>query len=193
MWTAHGCTLDPVEWATCIGTRGGFDPYATLVQRSSVAVAPEDEVREAKRVRETALLEHSVALPGVIDWVDEATALGLAVGIASSSSSAWLEHHLGRLGLRHRFATVSCCDGQCSPKPAPDLYLAACNGLGVGPEEAVAVEDSPHGIAAAKAAGLRCVAVPGDLTRDLDLGAADLVLTSLADLSLADALRHAPL
>jgi len=75
-------------------------------------------------------------------------------------------------------------------KPAPDLYLEACAGLGVDPREAVAVEDSPNGIAAAKAAGLRCVAVPNELTRQLDLDRADLVVDSLAEVTLAEALRR---
>ena len=69
-------------------------------------------------------------------------------------------------------------------KPAPTLYLEALSLLGVGAEEAVAFEDSPHGVRAAKAAGIFTVAVPNEVTRDLGLDAAgaDLLLDSLADL-----------
>ena len=64
-------------------------------------------------------------------------------------------------------------------KPAPDLYIAALDCLQVAPSDAIAIEDSPNGVAAAKAAGMRCVAVPNVITGGLDLSAADLVLKSL--------------
>jgi len=75
------------------------------------------------------------------------------------------------------------------PKPDPALYQAALTALGVRPEEAIALEDSPHGIAAAKRAGLFCVAVPNLLTRQLPLDHADLQIPSLAALPLPDLLR----
>src|SRR5258706_381252 len=70
----------------------------------------------------------------------------------------------------------------------PVDHLAAL--VGVAPKDAVAFEDSPNGIAAAKDAGLRCVAVPNALTADLDLRRADLKLTSLAALPLEELLRR---
>ena len=71
-------------------------------------------------------------------------------------------------------------------KPDPALYRAVVDALGVRPEESLALEDSPNGVLAAKRAGLTCVAVPNALTARLDLSAADLSLTSLADLSLPE-------
>jgi hypothetical protein len=67
--------------------------------------------------------------------------------------------------------------------------LLACRALDVEPRDALALEDSSNGIAAAKAAGLACVAVPNSITQQLDLGAADVVIRSLADQSLADVLE----
>jgi beta-phosphoglucomutase-like phosphatase (HAD superfamily) len=69
-------------------------------------------------------------------------------------------------------------------KPAPVLYLEALEELDVGAGEAVAFEDSPNGVLAAKAAGVFCVAVPNEVTRELGLeeAGADLVLDSLAEL-----------
>jgi beta-phosphoglucomutase-like phosphatase (HAD superfamily) len=68
------------------------------------------------------------------------------------------------------------------------LYLAALAALGLDAGEAIALEDSPNGIAAAKAAGLFCVAIPNAMTRDLDISAADLRLASLAEMPLAELL-----
>ena len=66
------------------------------------------------------------------------------------------------------------------PKPAPDLYLLACERLGVDPSDAIAVEDSATGVLAAKAAGLACIAVPPDA--EVDVRTADRVVASLLDL-----------
>ena len=85
---------------------------------------------------------------------------------------------------------MRCRDDVAQAKPAPDLYLAVCECLGVDPAEAVALEDSANGIAAAKAAGMRCVAIPNPMTEGLDLSAADLRLRSLADLSVAELLER---
>jgi beta-phosphoglucomutase-like phosphatase (HAD superfamily) len=69
-------------------------------------------------------------------------------------------------------------------KPDPALYQAVLNALALPAEHAIALEDSPNGIAAAKRAGLFCVAVPNPLTRQLSLAHADLQVDSLADLPL---------
>ena len=129
-------------------------------------------------------------LPGVHDWLEDARRLGLPIGVASSSEVDWVAGHLERLGLLDRFACLTCFDGALPGKPAPDLYLAACEQLGVDPGDALAVEDSGNGVKAAKAAGLKCVAVPHDLTRDHDLSGADLLVPSLAELPLDEAIAH---
>lgn len=70
-----------------------------------------------------------------------------------------------------------------------DVYLLALERLGLGPGQAVAIEDTPHGVAAAKAAGLACIAIPNPFVEAARLAAADLVLSSAADLTLAAALE----
>jgi beta-phosphoglucomutase-like phosphatase (HAD superfamily) len=67
--------------------------------------------------------------------------------------------------------------------------LAVCEALGAAPAASLAVEDSPNGIQAARAAGLRCVAVPNAMTRMLDLGGAHLVVESLSTVTLAEAIE----
>src|SRR5207249_8695628 len=95
------------------------------------------------------------------------------------------------LGVAHHFEVLITWEGPgCGfpPKPAPDLYRRACAALDVAPGAALAIEDSTNGVAAAKAAGLRCLAVPNRLTAGSDFGAADLVVDSLASCPLTDAL-----
>lgn len=182
----HGCRLDAAEWLVGVGTRGGFDPYATLVARASRPVADEAAVRREKRLLAAPSIDHAEALPGVMGWLSECRTAGLPVAIASSSVPSAVARHLDRLGLEREFACVSCCDGTVRPKPYPDTYRAACQHLGVDPANALAVEDSPNGVAAAVAAGLKCVAVPYGLTRGLDFSAADVVVDSLAATTLRD-------
>ena len=136
------------------------------------------------------LLAEQQARPGVEDWLAEAEAAGVGVAIASSSEAEWVLPLLERIGLHASFPHVVTSGGRVRPKPAPDTYLEACGRLGVDPAHALAIEDSPHGIAAAKAAGLRCLAVPHELTETLDLSAADLRLPSLASCTLADAVKQ---
>ena len=183
----YGCVLEDADWHRTIGTIDNLDLYALLLERAGAAdVPPENEVRAAKTAREVELIAAEKALPGVLDWLADAERLDLGVAIASTSPPDWVEPHLERLNIRHRFAMVSCWASPMRPKPAPDVYLAALDGLGVGSSDAVAVEDSPNGVAAAKAAGLFCVAVPNQLTSQLDLSAADVVVPSLAELPLTE-------
>jgi len=89
-----------------------------------------------------------------------------------------------------RSVPLRCRDDVNHAKPAPDLYIAVLACLGVSPSEAVAIEDSPNGVIAAKQAGMFCVAIPNSITATLDLSQADLVLRSLSDVALRELLHR---
>jgi HAD superfamily hydrolase (TIGR01509 family) len=189
IYDEHGQALSFDKWATCIGTADTFDPcvdLASLVGRALDAEA----LRQRHRARTDDLIAACAVLPGVREYIAEARQLGLTLGVASSSSRGWVDGHLRRLGLREAFSVVRCADDVPRVKPHPELYLAVLAAAGVGPRDAVALEDSPNGVLAAKRAGLTCVAVPNPLTARLDLGAADLRLVSLADLPLTALLER---
>ena len=187
LWAEHGQELALTEWAECIGTVDAFDEIGELNKRAGTSLTYEDvRGRISARVRE--LIADSDVLPGVLAWVAEAEAMGLGVGIASSSPRHWIVDHLERLGHLERFPVVACYDDVGVAKPQPDAYLKACELLGSSPADAVAVEDSVNGMRAAKAAGMRCIAVPTAMTRHFDFGEADLVLKSLAHAHLRDVL-----
>ena len=190
LYAEFGCTLPFARWAAVIGTaEHDFDPYAELEAQLGRPV-DRAAVRARRRARFAELVAAQPILPGVEDYIADAQRLGLRLAVASSSARAWVAGHLTRLGLHDHFAALACADDVVRTKPDPALYLAALAALGLEPHEAIALEDSPNGIAAAKRAGLFCVAVPNPLTRHLSLAAADLQLTSLADLPLADLLAH---
>jgi HAD superfamily hydrolase (TIGR01509 family) len=190
VFVEHGVELTLETWAQGIGTYpSAFDVYAHLTSISTRAVEVET-VRSFRRARNDAMIADEVIRPGIEAWLEDANRLGLKLGIASSSPVSWVEGHLGRIGLLPAFECIRCADHVKATKPSPELYLSACQGLGISPSEALAVEDSPNGIAAAKAAGLYCVAVPNGVTAMLDLTAADFCVDSLAAVSLEDAIAR---
>ncbi len=187
MFVEHGVSLPLAEWTPLIGTASSFDLYDYLEQRAGQAINRAD-VRERRRKRFHERVIAQAILPGVEECIAAAKQRGLKVGLASASSPEWVLGHLERLGLHVHFDAIKTSADVERVKPDPALYLAALDALGLDATEAIALEDSPNGIAAAKAAGLFCVAIPNAMTRDLDVSAADLRLTSLADLPLAELL-----
>jgi HAD superfamily hydrolase (TIGR01509 family) len=186
IYREHGHELPRERWVQNIGASAW--PFDALEHLASLVMAPFDRDavkarREARKVELVAALE---AMAGVREYLRDARRLGLKVAVASSASDAYVCGHLDRLAVRDSFDVVVCRDHVERGKPFPDLYLRAIAELGVAAREAVAFEDSPNGIAAAKAAGLRCVAVPNPITVALDLSAADLRIDSLGALTLEE-------
>lgn len=184
LYAAYGLTLPLSTWVTIIGTNEGpFDPAEELERR--VGKKLDWSVLEPqRRAHERMLLQVEVPMPGVVDYLTDAHRLGLRIGLASSSPGSWVKNHLARLGLIDYFDSLRTQEHVALTKPDPALYLAVLDDLGIVPRQALALEDSPNGIRAAKRAGMFCVAVPSPLTRTLDLSEADVVLDSLTSLSL---------
>jgi HAD superfamily hydrolase (TIGR01509 family) len=179
-YRGRGHVLSMDDWQHSLGTNGGFDPLARLVELAGEGLdgeAVEREVQEANRRACEALS----LLPGVEALLLEAERLGLRRAVASSSSRAWVEGWLTRHGIRGRVEVVCARDDVARVKPAPDLFLLAAERLALPPAACLVFEDSPNGMRAARAAGMRCVAVPNGLTRQLRLPDPDLVLGSLAE------------
>jgi HAD superfamily hydrolase (TIGR01509 family) len=181
VFAAHGMELSRDWWNSIIGTADHPHWSEVLEEMLGAPIPDRERVVEERIARHHALIAEEPVRPGVVALLDEAAASRVPTAIASSSPLAWVDGHLERLGLRGRFAAVCTRDMVSRAKPAPDLYLAACAAVAADPRQAVAFEDSPNGIAAATAAGLRCIGVPGPMTAALDLTAADVVVGSLAD------------
>jgi HAD superfamily hydrolase (TIGR01509 family) len=190
VFDAHGVALPVDRFALRIGTLTGPDELDELDALLS-APCDREAVTTARQRRERELIELEPLRPGVRDYIADAAQLGIDVAIVSSSSRAWIDGNLDRLGLAEAWATIACADGDLTRcKPSPVLYLEALETLGVDAHEAVAIEDSPNGVAAARAAGIFCVAFPNDVTTALDFSHADLVIESLEDVPLAELLRR---
>lgn len=189
VYQEHGAQFPFERWAEIVGsTTIGFHPQRHLEELLGRALS--QEVLDRRIVRRTEFVHAKELLPGVLQHIEEARSRGLKLGVASSSTTGWVKGHLARLGILDRFHCLRCREDVATVKPAPDLYLAVLECLGVAAAEAFAIEDSPNGITAAKQAGLRCVAIPNIITAGLDLSHADVLLRSLAEVSLAELLTR---
>ena len=147
-------------------SRGGLPDYAVFW----------DELSE---VTHRLFDRHLLAFEDAADTLEALQVRGATMAVASSSERERLDRSLAATGLQTYFEFVVGGDEVSYGKPAPDLFLAAASGLGVEPETCWAVEDSPAGIAAARAAGMTVIAVErGQYGLD-ELRGADLVLPRL--------------
>ena len=119
------------------------------------------------------------ARPGAVELVERLRGQ-VPLGLASNSARLLVDAALATARLGDAFDAIVTAEDVEHAKPAPDLYLEACARLGVAPAEALALEDSAPGIAAAKAAGLTCIAVPQFAETDVSI--ADRVIDSLEEL-----------
>lgn len=186
VYAEYNTELPLEQWATCIGSGAeSFDVFAYLEAQVGHPV-PREEIAPRRRKRHLELLAAEVLLPGIESYLHDAQRLGLKIGLASSSSRAWVYGHLSRLGILESFDYIKCGDEVTQRKPDPELYLSVLAGLGVRAERTIALEDSPNGVRAAQRAGIFCVVVPNPVTSQLALDHADLRLNSLALLPLED-------
>jgi HAD superfamily hydrolase (TIGR01509 family) len=185
-----GLVVSQAEWATFLGTAADPPEAYDLMERHLGRSVDREALRLRCLARESELLAKETPLPGVRDLLDEAGRLRLLLAVASSSERAWVEGHLSRFALRDRFDAVVCAEDVNHTKPFPDLYVEALRRLGVAAADAIAFEDSVHGVRAAKDAGLFCIAIPNRVTRHLEFPDADLVMTSLDERPLGELVRE---
>ncbi|HEY7595968.1 MAG TPA: HAD-IA family hydrolase [Actinophytocola sp.] len=177
LFERFGQALDTEHWMGEVAAGRPCMPVAQLEDALGRTLDWDD--LEPKRLAHRAGL--IVARPGVREHLNRARELGLPCAIVAGAPGPWIDEQLENTGLdRDLFAAIVSEAG----KPSPDGYLKAIDALGVRAADALAFEDSPVGVAAAKAAGVRCVAVPNEVTAGLPLDAADQVLDSLADVTL---------
>ena len=158
---------------------GGEDRVTVppILERHCVAGTIDDY----ERLRDDCYLTYAEAPlelePGAVEMLDGLRERGVRVGLVSMTVSRCILTALARLGILSRFDVIVCGDMVESRKPAPDPYLRAAELLGVDPAACVAVEDSPTGIASARAAGCYVIAYTGcDIVQDVS--AADEVIDS---------------
>jgi len=143
----------------------------------------------AKELVDEKLLK-PVLRESVEDYLISAKNAGLQIALASSSSREWVESFLKKLTIYEYFSVIKTKDDVKKVKPDPELYLKAIEEIGVQASEAIAFEDSLNGLIAATKAGLNCVIVPNQVTSHLEFENHSLRLSSMAEKSLEDVIKH---
>jgi HAD superfamily hydrolase (TIGR01509 family) len=178
----HGVDVGLEEYRRHFIAQGGGPEYACRTY--GLPLTP-DELRAAKAPVYLDLVRRGVeARPGARAALER---LGRThrVAVATNAWRAEAELVLGRLELGPLLHALVTREGYVHAKPAPDAYLTAAAALGHPPEDCVVVEDTPRGLAAALAAGMRAIAIPNDLTEDNDFTGCARRLTHLDQLTAA--------
>jgi putative hydrolase of the HAD superfamily len=184
LYETQGHPLPLETYVQCVGsTFGHYDPMRDLEELCGGDVDWGELIpTKDERIRE--LHEDIGPLPGVGSLLESAKSNGVNCAVASSSDRDWVHGWLERVELREHFECVRSADDVSAVKPSPELFLSACEGLGVEPSEAIVLEDSLNGLRAARRAGIPCYLVPNRVTKGLDFDGAEAVLGSLEELVL---------
>jgi sugar-phosphatase len=128
--------------------------------------------------------ERGEALPGAVEAVRGMRVAGYRVGLASSSAMEIIAAVLRRIGLTDDFDVLQSAEHEPYGKPHPAVYIECARSLGIAPANCLALEDSPAGVLAAKAAKMTCIAIPPhELRDDQRYCIADLQLDSIEQFS----------
>ena len=179
---------DEELYGELLHTTGGQRRIEGYLAEQGVPEARRADLAPALHRRKTEILEHMVdegviqLRPGAARLLDELAAADVALAVGTTGSRRWVERLLRRLLPGVSWDVVVTGDDVSARKPDPEVFTTALGKLGLdGPEAAVVVEDSAEGVAAARAAGLRCAVVVNGYTVDHDLAGADLVLDGFGD------------
>jgi len=185
MFKERGLTVAPEDFLPFVGT--GENRYIGGVAEQYGF--PLDIQAAKKRTYEIYLSlvpERLRAFPGAVELVERCRVAGLKVALASSADLIKIEANLRQICLPpNRWDALVSAEDVVHKKPAPDIFLAAARKLCLPPAECVVVEDAVNGVQAAKAAGMRCVAVAHSFSA-ARLSEADVVRDAIAEVTLAD-------
>lgn len=170
-----GRTVDRPTYISWIGRNVDHEE---IRRAFDIPVEPREAWAEIRRRFQDLCHERLTLMPGVLEFLD-GPARRYPKAVASSSRHDLIDSHLAQVGIIGRFATRVSAHDVARGKPAPDIFLEAARRLGAEPRSCVVFEDSVYGVAGAKAAGMRAVAVLNTLTRGLDFSAADRVIERL--------------
>lgn len=149
-----------------------------------------EEVRQYGEQKDALFRSYARALrtvPGVVEFLDAVQEAGLEVGLASSASRVRLERTLRELGLESRFRVKVSGDDVKAGKPDPAIFHLAADGLRLRSSEALVCEDAVCGVEAAKAAGMKCLAIAANGRAEaLRAAGADRIVTDFRQVRVED-------
>lgn len=155
--------------------------YSTLflIQHFQLSITPEAFIEQRDTYFRQLVEQKLTPCLGLHASLERFKAHGYQLAVVSSGTRAHIDLILRRFGIQDFFSFIIAADDIRHGKPNPEPYLCAVKKLGLMPSECLVLEDSTHGIEAAKAAGCTCIAIPNPFTPPQDTSKADLILSSL--------------
>lgn len=180
MFAEHGITVQPDDFIPFVGA--GEDRYiGGVAAKYGFAIDIERDKARTYEIYGEIVKGRVEPLPGVHEFIAKARARGMKLAIASSADRVKIDVNLQEIGLpADTFDAVVSGLDVTHKKPDPEIFLTAAAKLGVPPEHCLVVEDAVNGVAAAKAAGMRCLGLTTSFSKE-DLSAADWIAGTLAD------------
>jgi len=185
MFRERGLTVQAADFLPFVGT--GENRYiGGVAEKYAFPLDIEAAKRRTYEIYLELVPTQLHAFPGAVELVRRCRQGGLKVSVASSADRIKIEANLRQVGLPPAgWDAIVCAEDVVHKKPAPDIFLAAARKLGVAPVECVVIEDAVNGVQAAKAAGMRCVAVAQSFPA-AQLSQADLVRSRIAEVTFDD-------
>ena len=162
----------------------GKNKKATIDEFQRVYGEPGDRYEKELREIYNGLADKGLVplKPHTIELLSAMKRAGMKTAIASSSTREEVTSQMEKLGALPYFDTCVCGDQVTKSKPDPEIFLLACDALGVKPEEGIGLEDSFNGVRSCKASGLYTIMVPDIIAPDDEMKSlADVILPSLKD------------
>ena len=166
-----------------------------LMEHYALAESLGELIEERNQLIAELFKEHLKAIPSALELVRSVIAAGTMTGLVSSSPKPLVELALEKLGATGLFDLTLSGDQVVRGKPAPDIYITAAEKLGVRPEYCLVIEDAPHGVAAAKDAGMCCLAISTSVSV-VELAMADKVVSGFEEVDvqlLLDLMQRSPI
>jgi len=170
----HGIDLTEAEYIQHYNGIPTAQNAATMIESYGLEICPENLSHTKQSLfKNQSLLTPNPLMPTVKVTLESAKQQGYKMAIATGAGASDISRSMSAHSLTPYFNAIATRSDVQHGKPAPDVYLLACELLKTSPINAVAFEDTSAGIAAAKAAGLYCIAIPNDYSKQQDLSEAD--------------------
>ncbi|MGG5370687.1 HAD family hydrolase [Enterococcus sp. AZ196] len=165
-----------------MGTTGEY-MWEQMKQEFSLPLSVPEYIQQMTDLRQAMIKRDGIkVIPHVQAFVKGLSEAGLKLAVASSSSLAEIKVSLAEIGLSNYFSEVVSTEEVTHSKPAPDVYLAAAERLGVNPENCLGIEDTKNGTGAVRNAGMVCVGFANPAFPKQDLAFADTVVSTFSEL-----------
>ncbi|MCB9359152.1 HAD family phosphatase [Candidatus Woesearchaeota archaeon] len=176
----HGIFISEEDYKKYGVSHGSDSFYSEMAKKYNKKINFQETKKERRKLFVDSI-DSELKLRDDFDVLIESLHGKYKIGIASATKTGIIKQILEKFNLTKYFDEIVGGDEIKKNKPFPDIYLEAARRLDIPVEECIAIEDSESGLTAAKAAGMKCIAVPNDFTVHQDFSKADKIIDSLKD------------